>query len=298
VSYDEYTGPKDMLFWYIASARWVISQFNGRTDMNEKRNLRERFFTCLVGVVLAVIAQAVFISFITKSMLDLSELVSEKTRLRRLLNEYLMANPLPPHLTYRMKRCLNEHYDMNSQERNEKEILEVLPRHLQTDVLVEIRTPVLIKHDFFHSVLFESPPAMRVICQTVVQTVSARKGEAVFQQGDACSRMLFTDKLTAIYGQIFDDKHSQVAPDEPRLVRYFSESSHGSHTLSSLSADCSFKKIKQNTWISEAALWTEWTRLSLRNSTYRFSSSFEEVLASLLSGKSLRAASGGRAGVS
>merc|ERR1719487_2037757 len=89
ITYDAYTGEKDLLFWYTASARWVISQLNGRTDMDERRNLQERLFTCIVGVTLAVLATAVFTSFVTKTMLDLSELVSEKTRRHRLVNEYM-----------------------------------------------------------------------------------------------------------------------------------------------------------------------------------------------------------------
>merc|ERR1719440_1967490 len=149
IANDMYDGSKDTVFWYIASARWVISQLNGRTDMDERRNLKERLFTCVVGVTLAIIAQALFISVITKTMLDLSELVSEKTKRRRLINEYLENHPVHPMLSSNVKRYLNDYRDMDKEQENEKIVLSILPRHVQAQLLVAVRSPCMDIHPMF-----------------------------------------------------------------------------------------------------------------------------------------------------
>lgn len=199
-SYDAYTGRKDTIFWYVASTRWVISQLNGRTDMDERRNLAERFFTCVMGVTLAVLGQALFISVITKSMLDLSELVSEKTRRRRLVNDYLEKHPVHKELTRSVKRYLNEYTDVGKEQENEEQVLLILPKHVQNEVLFEVRSPVLIAHPLFAELCDEFQSTMRYICRKVVKVVTAVKYEVVFDRGEACSRMLFLDKVTGKYG--------------------------------------------------------------------------------------------------
>lgn len=274
VTYEPLMDKSDIFFWYIASARWVIAQLNGRTDIDEKRNLRERFFTCVVGVMFAFICRAMFVSFITKTMLDLSEIFSEKARLQRLVNQYLASNQLPQDLSSRVKRCLHEYHDIRHEAKKEEKVLAVLPRGVQSDVLYEIRAPVVTRHFFYNSLHFESPSAMRSICRAVVQTVSARKGEILFRQGDACTRMLFTDKLIANYSQCFDDaavpwSESAVLPSpasglsssisiSSKSTKRSSWSGSECSSLQAYAADQLVKQVSQDSWICEAALWTEW----------------------------------------
>lgn len=274
VSYDIHSETDGNLYWYMSASRWVIAQFNGRTDLSVKSNFRERFFTCMVGVLMAVMAHAMFISYITKSMLDLSELVSEKTRLNRLVNQYLSSNPLPPNLSTHVKRCQKEFYDIKREAHIEEQVLKVLPRQVQIDVLYEIRAPIVTTHNFFNTLHFESPSLMRILCRTVVHSVSARKNEVVFRHGDSCNRMLFTDKLTAMYSQFYNDR--VVKNDTDSIFRGFmsemsnSAFSHlGDKVLSP--EDAKLSPIPRDFWICEAALWTDWQNQgSLITSTHGF----------------------------
>merc|ERR1712151_282293 len=105
----EYKGEKNTPFWYIASQRWVIAQLNGRTDLNDKRNMIERGFTVFVGITLAVIAKAIFTSVITKTLLDLSNAASDKNRRKRAVNDYLEAHYLSSVLITSVKHYAQEY---------------------------------------------------------------------------------------------------------------------------------------------------------------------------------------------
>merc|ERR1711990_1072312 len=48
--FERYAGTKDTVFWHIAASRWVISQLNGRTDMNPDRNMKESRITQALGM--------------------------------------------------------------------------------------------------------------------------------------------------------------------------------------------------------------------------------------------------------
>jgi len=263
ISYDMYTGRKDTVFWYVASLRWVISQLNGRTDMHERRNMMERLTTCTVGILLSVIAHAVFISFITKTILDLGALVSEKTRRRQLVNEYLALTPLPPWLRGQVKHCLRDYKELH-QTVHEEKVLEILPKHLQTDLLYEVRAPVLTHHQLFLAFSLESPWVMRFLCRKVVQIIPVTRYEVIFDTGDVCSRMLFTDKLKALYGEPFKADFSQSPSAENDGDAMFSFSSYKSKPdndtayLLRHSTGRAPKQVPSGAWVSEAALWSEW----------------------------------------
>lgn len=274
-SYEAYEGRKDVFFWYIASARWVISQMNGRTDMNPDRNMVERLFTCVIGIILAVILQALFVSTITKTMIGLSDLVSEQTRRRRLVNDYLQVHPLPPTLRSQVKRCLFEYQDSGGLTEKEEAVLSVLPSFLQTSVLYEVRAPVIVKNAFFFTLSYESPWSMRLVCHEVMSLVAVAKSEVLFDKGDACTRILFMDQMTATYGnpdvvgaaaeyQMESSKSNESAvPNSSTVLGSDVASSRISTTTSvyefSRSVEKDFCTIAAGDWVSEPSLWTIWT---------------------------------------
>lgn len=250
-STDQYTGNKNTLFWYVASARWVISQANGRTDIKEDRNMLERMFTCLVGITLGSFAHAIFISIITKSLLDLSELVSEKTHRHRLVNDYLEKFPVPPGLNSSVKRYLSDYQDADKDQENEKMILSILPKNVQTQLLFEVRSPVIIAHPLFSNMNDEFQWFMRHLCRKVVKLAAAVKHEVVFDKGDACCRMLFMDKCSGRY-VLQTEKRSSVRELNGKINEI--EVNEQEIVL----RDNLGVKVPPRSWISEPALWVEW----------------------------------------
>jgi len=273
-SYDAYEGKKDIIFWYTASARWVISQLNGRTDLDDRRNMQERFFTCLVGVTMAVLIQAVFTSLVTKTMLDLSELVSVKTRRIKMVNEYLHKHPVPALLISAVKRYASDYHDVAKEQKDEDDVLGILPGHMQSELIIAVRSPVLLAHPLFSTIGEESDFYMRTLCVDTIEMVPATKCDIIFDKLEPCRRMLFMDKVVARYGVPADP--DRLADGEARAtLRTSSNVSQLNHmlvntarhmfrtneplSLKTLSiGEGTDTKVLAGTWVSEPALWVEW----------------------------------------
>lgn len=204
-TYDEAARHDDsFIFWYFASSRWVLAQVNGRTDMDEKRNMGERLFTCIVAVVFAVVFMSIFTSTMTATMLQISELSAKSSAVHRSINEYLLYHRVSKSLVAIVKRqmvankCITI---LRDDEEREKLVLLQLPEHLKYDLLYEIRVPVLAWHGFFREFDLAFPRVARHICTSAVTPVIAHSGEDIFDQGDPCSRMLFIHKGSLVYCQ-------------------------------------------------------------------------------------------------
>jgi len=247
-----YAGHKDTAFWYLASARWSIAQLNGRTDLDDQRNMAERGFTCLAGIVLAVIAKAVFTSVLTKTVLELSDLHSESNRRHRLVNEYLDRHGASAILVANVKRCLKDFQDVEKAHRNENAVLEILPKHVQASLLCEVRSPALMKHSLFCSIASVSRAAIRHLCRTAVRPVSAARGEVVFEKGDACSRMLLVYEGSLMYGQPWGSTEELEADDEG------DSASADGLPQQRLPPVRSAEMLEPGTWVSEPALFVSW----------------------------------------
>lgn len=188
-------------YWYIASARWVVSQMNGRTDMDPTRNLKERLFTCVIGVCMSMLAQAVFISYITKAMLDLGELMSEKTRRVRVANKFLEHHQSALMLASVVKKCVSEYEDVDAEQKNEMQVLRMLPKHVQNELLLKIRSPIISHSPFFYSIGKQSSWAMQHLLLQVVKSEFASKYEIIFEKGESSTRMVFMDRIEVYYGE-------------------------------------------------------------------------------------------------
>eukprot|EP00929_Paragymnodinium_shiwhaense_P100080 TRINITY_DN62125_c0_g1_i1.p1 TRINITY_DN62125_c0_g1~~TRINITY_DN62125_c0_g1_i1.p1 ORF type:complete len:996 (+),score=186.86 TRINITY_DN62125_c0_g1_i1:127-3114(+) len=310
---ETYEGDYEVMFWYVAAARWAISQLNGQTDVDERRTMPERAFTCLVGIVLAVIVKAAFMSMLTKTLLDLSDLRSQSNRRRRLVNEYLERNSISPELTFTVKRHLRDYQDRERDAQKEEQVLRILPRHVQADVLFEIRAPILRHHNLMNSISAFSQAVMRYVCRSVVQPIGAIKNEIVFDTGDPCARMLFFVKGQMEYGDAISPTVVNVMSSNPPLQRRNSDSSTqaDSEPLSPTSWRDSIstgrlarqktdlgdmiapKQVNPNTAVSlspgkslsEAALWLEWSnkgRLVAESLSYMY------ALDAMVFGKAMR----------
>merc|ERR1712190_5467 len=98
---------------------------------------------------MAVVVKAVFTSLVTKTMLDLSSLHHESTRRNLIVNEYLVTHRVSDFLVMGVKRCLRDHQDITKEQGKEGEVLGILPKHLRTSLLCEVRWQVLQLHPLF-----------------------------------------------------------------------------------------------------------------------------------------------------
>eukprot|EP00927_Polykrikos_kofoidii_P032129 TRINITY_DN27457_c0_g1_i1.p1 TRINITY_DN27457_c0_g1~~TRINITY_DN27457_c0_g1_i1.p1 ORF type:complete len:943 (+),score=114.82 TRINITY_DN27457_c0_g1_i1:22-2829(+) len=257
-SYDAFEGTKDKLFWYTASARWSIAQLNGRTDMDDRRSMPERGFTCIAGVGLAVIAKALFTSVLTKTMLDLSDLRSEKNRRRRIVNEYLDRHHLSAEFVASLKRCIYDFQDADKEQQQEEEVLSVLPRYMMANLLFEVRAPTLTKHVLFSAIDQISRSALRHICRSAVRAFATVKGEVIFDKFDPCGRMIIVIDGVVAYGQPTIPSVTMTSQNEDDFCEKLRDQAQDSadHGVAAVLHDAIV--LRGQNFLSEAALWVEW----------------------------------------
>jgi len=232
-----FTGHKGFFYWYFASSRWTLAQINGRTDMDERRNVIELGVTCIVAVGFAVVFMALFISSITTTMMELSSIAENKFNTQRMVGEYMADNYVSARLVGSVKRHIKELQGVEDTAAKEIKILAMLPRQMANDLLYEVRSPTLSRNGFFENLNMDFPRVVRHVCHKAVSVVTAHRWEVVFDKGDACSRMLFVDKGEIMYSEGFikwqpDFRDLDIGPPGEALRR--------------------------GAWVSEAALWIEW----------------------------------------
>lgn len=273
-SYDKAAREDNTLFfWYFASSRWVLAQINGRTDMNDQRNMQERFFTCVVAIVFAVIFMSIFLSSMTATILQFSDLSQKRSEARRKMNEYLQHHRVPLSLVASVKRQMLANTAITILRENaerEQQVLAQLPEHLQFDLLYEIRAPVLVRHAFLRELDLAFPRVVRRICLAAVRPAIAHHDQDVFHVGDPCSRMIFVDKGQMVYSQRDTvsiepscDFSFPAAPVRPTSMQSTetTRSTKICKMQKAASADNgqdSEWKVYTGMWLSEAALWVEW----------------------------------------
>merc|ERR1712039_992057 len=113
-----------------------------------------------------------FTSMATKTLLELSDLVSEKARMKRIMNEYLELNDLPFMLRSNVKRCINHCNRNDKMILNEEKVLAILPMQMQCDLLYEVRGPLLLRHSLFDCLATDSLRAVRHVCRNGVSLVA------------------------------------------------------------------------------------------------------------------------------
>lgn len=238
-SYEPSEVEKTVLFWYSASLRWTLAQVNGRTDVDERRNMRERMFTCFVAGGLAILLMAVFISSITATMMELGSIAEERKKKFRRINEFLKKNQISASLTALIKHHSVDVKTVEETQEDDSKILSYLPKAIQSDLLYEIRAPLLLRHPLFGSINHESKRVMWQLCNDAMCPVIAEKDSTIFDLNDSCSRMLIVVTGIVLY----------TTPEEEEPAMDLEED---------LEEILSGRNLSTGHRISEAALWMEW----------------------------------------
>lgn len=241
--------PQGFVLWYFASVRWTLAQFKGRTDIDERRNHMELLYTCIVGVCLAILVSAVFVSQITTTMVRLSAAAAERNSMRRLVSAYLeYHDSVSTGLSTAIKRYLADVQSRRDEHEKELQLLALLPTQLANDLIYEVRMPLLVGNPFVQEIQEHCPRVMRRMCYEVAQVeVSVRWG-VIFNKGDSCSRAIFIMEGTCKY-----DQHTESGEERFMFWASESKSTHGD-----LDTVLPRRTLSKGAWACEAALWIEW----------------------------------------
>jgi hypothetical protein len=268
------TPEKDsIVFWYSASCRWTLAQINGRTDMDERRNMPELIYTCTVAIAFAVIFMSLFISGLTAVMMEMSALTQSKTSLQRMVSNYLQKRDVSSRLVGNVKNCLAQDMDSSDWLEEEAKVLSSLPQQLARDMLHEVRAKVFLTYFWFAAMNDQYPRAVRHLCCDASHLLCPHMGEIVFEKGDACKRMLFVEQNTVLYARLSDEEILDLDSTPPARGLYKSATMNlvSKKTVSLESKDESIRLsrktseegvagvvLQRGDWLSEAVLWVDW----------------------------------------
>eukprot|EP00928_Gymnodinium_smaydae_P097058 TRINITY_DN8703_c0_g1_i1.p1 TRINITY_DN8703_c0_g1~~TRINITY_DN8703_c0_g1_i1.p1 ORF type:complete len:694 (+),score=66.61 TRINITY_DN8703_c0_g1_i1:57-2138(+) len=239
--------PYNFFFWYAASARWMLAQLNGKTDDNVRRNMQEMAYTSVIAVIFPVIVSALFISSITQTLGQLGAAAEEGARRRKLVCKFLQANRISGELVSQVKRSVAHalvEEDFDKDMAVEAEVVELLPKHLQSDLVFQIRSPLVRMHPLFNQMSFLCPRALRHVCLSGWRHIVAHRNEEMFHYGDCCNSMVFLSQ-----GRLHYIHHSEADALKEALDALDHESEETQPVGEMLS---------RGIWLCEPAIFVEW----------------------------------------
>eukprot|EP00928_Gymnodinium_smaydae_P026615 TRINITY_DN20842_c0_g1_i1.p1 TRINITY_DN20842_c0_g1~~TRINITY_DN20842_c0_g1_i1.p1 ORF type:complete len:703 (-),score=61.13 TRINITY_DN20842_c0_g1_i1:94-2202(-) len=240
---------EDVLFWYFASARWMLAQLNGKTDDNVLRNMPEMAYTCVLAIIFPVVVISLFISKITQTLTEISAYAEEGARRRKLVCRFLQAHRIDGVLESLIKgsvaKALAHHNSAGEDVAVEAEVVELLPKHLQANLVFRIRVPLIQMHPLFGRLNRGQPRALRHVCLRGFQHIVATRSEEVFDHGDFCDSILFVSQGTFHYRHGVLDKTNAYMMDIHQIEL-------GNVLLEG-------ELLSRGIWLCEPALFTEWS---------------------------------------
>lgn len=244
-------------FWshYLASARWTLAQINGRTDQQHNRTTVEQLYVCVCSMF-AILIMSLFVSSITAGIMQLRGIMDEQTKSMRALNAFISKHKVSWNVAYFAKQHI-KNTQMRTSDRSVSNVLSLLPQQLQTELLFEARSPILVKHAFFRCLAAQNH-CIRSLCAKTLTSTSATATEVVFERGDTGEHMLFVESGDLKYSACEDLKHqmklwagSEIHQKKLGRMLTISDSS-------TLHGKLDGQKVASGMWLSEAALWLDW----------------------------------------
>eukprot|EP00928_Gymnodinium_smaydae_P033009 TRINITY_DN23762_c0_g2_i1.p1 TRINITY_DN23762_c0_g2~~TRINITY_DN23762_c0_g2_i1.p1 ORF type:complete len:850 (+),score=183.48 TRINITY_DN23762_c0_g2_i1:320-2869(+) len=214
---------------YIMSMRWALSQFAGGMDEVTPQSIAEHIFSGFIFIA-AFWSGNVFLSILTSNMTQLYILGNEKTQQLNVMRKYLNQNGISRNLALRVAR--NAQHQLKCREKATPEsatgLVELVSLPLRIELHFEMYFPTLGNHQFFTDFMAACPHVVRQICHSAMATHTLSQGDVIFHQGEASIGMRIVKAGLLLY------------------------------TWGETETEMEEESLKEGSWISEAALWTDW----------------------------------------
>jgi len=243
---------RDILYQYLTSMHWCLSNYQGTSDVLVGPSLEERACAVL-SLWVGLFVLTFFAANLTNVMMQFRALDQEKAHRTDSMLQFLSAHRISPSVGVRVKYFLRVRVD-DDVDSQAVHVLNTLPRHLVMDVMQEVHQPVLSMHPFFYVLIEEQPRIARNICATALTRVPLAPEEPIFEQTERASCMYFVDAGTLSYIVWFRNDDGTVAH---RVTHRNSTTSSFAHrvTPQEASVEKSNTMIYKGGMMSEAVLW-------------------------------------------
>jgi len=214
-----------LLYQYLTSLHWALSQFSGGMDEVTAENYRERIYVIAMFISAFVMA-ASFTSNLTSSMTRLHILTSGQSQQLSTLRRYLAQNSISNRLALRIQR--NAQLGVASKYIGEAsvELMQLVSIPLQIELHFEMYLPSLSLHPFFYKYNQECPHVMREVCHSATTTLGVGHGDVIFNAGER--------------------------PDKPKMYVLRSGTCEYIHVTGKTTTVC------EDDWLCECVLWIDW----------------------------------------
>jgi len=277
---------------YFASLHWGITQLHGSMHITATNTMEHIFSAAVLPMCLVMVS--LMVSTITTDLQQMKDFNKDVIAQKMVLCSFLERNKISQKTSARLKSWL-ETAALNRQEQDDDQrLMELLPRPMQQELLVEVRSPSIMGHPFLGFVNLAFPRFIREMAFDAIGQELPQTGDIIFGDADACSVM-----RTVVRGAFqyrpprtcqelvkLMPKHRQprysLSSGQPRTSRNSSTPMRNSFTptektsfMPRLSANMSRAicwstsigvdtvvdieiDMSQGWWISEIALWTPW----------------------------------------
>lgn len=220
---------RDTQYMYLTSLHWVITQFQGSSDLGPGNSAGERAYAAATTMGFFLVAAA-FISNFTNIVVQLEALSVEKNRQVQYLGTYLSEHHISRGLAMRVKKYLLWKQELDRD--RSFEVLKLLPAELAMELKFEVHYPCMASHEFFCEFATIYPRLSRRLIDEAMSPSYFSPDYVVFTAQESCFRMYFV-----VFGEL----------DYTVLIRR-----DGAETILGKNT------VQPGSCLSEAALWMRW----------------------------------------
>jgi len=181
-----------ILYQYLTSMHWVMTQFQGTSEILPGKTVFERGYAVMV-VLISVLVLSTFVSSLTNIIMQLNNMRMERSYQKRMVCSYLSQHRISSALSIRVKKYIEWKQKMQRQIDHHQQALKFLPTTLQMDLVVEVRMPLFCHHEFLGQFVHIYPRLSRRIFHDAFHHMTPAPEEIIFSSGETCSRMYFVE---------------------------------------------------------------------------------------------------------
>jgi CRP-like cAMP-binding protein len=212
---------------YTSSLHWSLTQFTPGSMHVQPMNVIERAYSIVI-LIFGLILFSSFISNITASMTQLRNMQGETSRQFWLLRRFLRQQSVSHELSFRIFRY-TEFQSTSGKDlvpESRVTVLNLLSEQLRNELHYVMFYSGVHAHPLFEKASRISDTLLHIMSKESMARNSLAKGDVIFQEGVSASHMYFVSRGNIRY----------VKPDRQDIA-------------------------SKSDWITEQALWTEWTHV-------------------------------------
>lgn len=245
---DDFHGQDIPSYLYFVAYHWVLSQITlGSHDVSPTSS-HERVF-CIALSIFGLLYSSCIVSIISAKAMEYVTTRRERVEDMTRLSTFLEQHRVELRMANRVRRQANDRLMSSSVMLSEDGVkaLSLLSTDLHSELLYEVRSPHVGTHPLFQVWAFIEAGALRRLCQEAVCFLTAMPQDCVFMAGESGSVCFY---VTPLKTGGMSSKSTLFLSSSPLL---YTQSPDSSFVESPTTVT-----VKEGSWISEGALWTEW----------------------------------------